>query len=89
MSLTKNYHMSTGFSEPIVSEPPIFEIGNRFTYKSNIKSKSGTWEITSVEKSPIYECVRVLSNGKLSRSEALRNKRMFDVRVIKNSLETM
>lgn len=87
MSSSKNYYDSIGWSLSDVKEDPIFEVGQRFTKNFGYnKSERGTWEIVSVKDSPLYECVRVLKNGNLSKSKSLNNKRAFHVSTIKQSL---
>lgn len=92
MSLSKRYYDSTGCPDNSYQVPPIFEVGQRFTVKKPDgrlyyqKNLVGEWEIVNTNDSPSYMCVRVLKNGKLSKSEHLDNKRRFFVSEIKRCL---
>ncbi|MGG3987461.1 hypothetical protein [Bacillus smithii] len=92
MSASKDLYESMGYIAKIEYEEPIFQVGQRFTidYKINYisqKNLQGTWEIVDTKESPFYLCVRVLKNGKLSKSTHLNNRRKFYKSTIKQALE--
>lgn len=87
MSSSKDYYASTSYLGKATREDPVYEIGKRFTVDFGYnKSEKGTWEITKLETSPFYDCVRVLKNGGLSKSLTMANKRSFHVSLIKQAL---
>lgn len=88
MSASKDLYESMGYIAKIEYEEPIFQVGQRFTidfYRQ--KNLQGTWEIVDVKESPYYLCVRVLKNGKLSKSIHLNNRRKFHKSTIQRALE--
>ncbi|MGM0918704.1 MAG: hypothetical protein ACQEWC_14125 [Bacillota bacterium] len=88
MNASKDLYTSMGWSQKVLKEDPIFEVGQRFTINDGSqKNLFGVWEIIDNNDSPHYLCIKVLKNGKLSKGRNLDCKRLFYVTIIKQALE--
>lgn len=77
MSLSKHLY-AQGYIGKVECKYPILHSGQRFVIDfGRQKNEQGTWEIVNNENAPLYKCIRVLKNGKLSKSKSLNNYRNF------------
>ncbi|BCT30468.1 hypothetical protein [Bacillus velezensis] len=87
MSASKEFYATMQGPTPVQKEKAIFDVGQRFTINFGFqKVLRGTWEIVDTSESPFYICVKVLKNGKLSKSNSQKCKRNFYVSYIKQAL---
>lgn len=79
MSLSKRFYESDYYRERKIESNHTFQKGQKFTITNNqSKSVNGIWEITNeCDSKGLYYCSRVLKNGKLSKSFARKDFRVF------------
>ncbi|MFJ7647705.1 hypothetical protein ACIQ1H_09155 [Lysinibacillus sp. NPDC097279] len=88
MSLSKRSYESGYYRERNIEGIHTFQKGQQFEI-TNCQSKSvkGIWEITNeCDLKGMYYCNRVLKNGKLSKSFARKDFRVFGLHEIYNAL---
>lgn len=68
MSISMCLYKNIGQDVLLKQEQPTLPVGTRFILTNRFnKAENGSWEIVNNKQAPVYSCVKVLKEGKLSK----------------------